>query len=196
VTEEGGVTEPVSLAVLSAVALTEGIKFLYGQAGELLRRRSERKEAQAKGEGDPLGEPLAAPSRELLAGDPGPLVADPVVLDGLAGELARLRTVLEPYALGHRPVSAGHAGLLDRVDALRRGLEAVYGRRLSFAGEDREPSGTRIDGVAEAQTVRGYVAGVSVEDVSGVAEVKGTARVGDVEEGGRVFGAEVRRDQR
>jgi hypothetical protein len=188
--------EPLTLAVLSAVALTEGIKFLYGQAGELVRRRWERKAAQAKGGADLLAEPLPAPPPGLLVGDPGPLlVADPVVLDGLAGDLAELRTVLEPYALGQRTVSSDDSTLLERTDALRQGLEAVYGRRLSFAEEEREPSGTRVEGIAEAQTVRGVVAGASVEDMSGVAEVKGTARVGDVEETGRVFGAEVRRRQ-
>jgi hypothetical protein len=38
--------EPVTLtaASIGAVALTEGIKFLYGQAGELLKRWRERKE--------------------------------------------------------------------------------------------------------------------------------------------------------
>jgi hypothetical protein len=185
--------EPVTLAVLSAVALTEGIKFLYGQAGELLRRRWERKQARAKGGDDPLAEPLPAPPAGLLAGDPGPLVPDPVVLDGLAGELAELRTVLEPYAVAERPVTADDAGVLERADALRQGLEAVFGQRLSFAGEDREPSGTRIEGVVEAQTVRGLVAGASVEDVSGVSEVTGAAMVDDVEQSGRVFGAEVRR---
>jgi hypothetical protein len=187
--------DPLTLAVVGAAALTEGIKFLYGQAGELLRRRWERKEAQAQGGGDPLAEPLPAPPAGVLTGDPGPLVADPVALDGLAADLAELRTVLEHYVMEQRPVSADDAALLARIDALRQGLEAVYGRRLSFVGEDREPSGTRVEGIAEAQTVRGVVAGASVGDVEGVDEVTGTARVGDVEESGRVFGAEVRRQQ-
>jgi hypothetical protein len=188
--------DALTLAVVGAAALTEGIKFLYGQAGELLRRRWERSEAKTQGTGDPLAEPLPAPPPGVLAGDPGPLVADPVALDGLARELAELRTVLEPYVMGQRPVTADDLPLLERVDALRQGLEAVYGRRLSLVGEQREPSGTRVEGVAEAQTVRGVVAGASVEDLSGVAEVKGTARVGDVEEHGEVFGTEIRRRQR
>jgi hypothetical protein len=185
--------DPLTLAVVGAAALTEGIKFLYGQAGELLRRRWERKETLAEGAGDPLVEPLPAPRQGMLAGDPGPLVPDPAALDDLASELAELRTVLEPYVMGQRPVSADDAALLTRVDALRQGLEAVYGQRLSFVGEDREPSGTRVKGIAEAQTVRGVVAGASVKDLEGIVEVKGIARVGDVEESGRVFGAEVRR---
>ena len=83
-------SESISLAVVSAVALTEGIKFLYGQAG-LLRRRWERKHARANGETDPLAEPLPVPVEGVLAGDPGLLVANPTVLDNLAGELAQLR---------------------------------------------------------------------------------------------------------
>ena len=186
--------EPLTLAVLSAVALTEGIKFLYGQAGELLRRRWERKEAQAKGAAirslsrsrhRRLGYSRATWAASGRPGGPRWSGWGPCRAAYGAGALCA----------GPAPVSADDVTCFERADALRQGLEAVYGRRLSFADEDREPSGTRIEGVAEAQTVRGVVAGVSVEDVSGVAEVKGTARVGDVEESGRVFGAEVRRDR-
>jgi hypothetical protein len=187
--------DPITLAVLSTVALTEGIKFLYGQAGELLQRRREREEAQTDAT-DPIAEPLPEPPADLLAGEPMPLLADPVVLDTLAGELAQLRTMLEPYVMGERSASVSDEELLVRVDALRRGLEAVYGQRLTFAGEARTPSGTRVEGSVEAQHVRGVVAGVTVGDLSGLGEVKGTARVGDIAETGRVSGVEVGPDGR
>ena len=40
--------DPLSLSAIGAVALTEGIKFLYEQAGEVLKRWRDRKDAGAK----------------------------------------------------------------------------------------------------------------------------------------------------
>src|SRR5258708_39898262 len=37
--------DPLTISAIGAVAITEGIKFLYGQAGELLKRWRERKDA-------------------------------------------------------------------------------------------------------------------------------------------------------
>ena len=39
------VSDPLTLAAVGAVALTEGIKFLYGQAGEALKRWRARQQA-------------------------------------------------------------------------------------------------------------------------------------------------------
>jgi hypothetical protein len=41
------VPDPITLAALGAVALSEGVKFLYGQAGELLKRRREQRASAA-----------------------------------------------------------------------------------------------------------------------------------------------------
>ena len=38
--------DPLTLSTIGAVALTEGIKFLYEQAGEVLKRWRERKDAR------------------------------------------------------------------------------------------------------------------------------------------------------
>jgi hypothetical protein len=40
----------LTLGVLGGVALSEGIKFLYGQATELLKRRRKRKDAKKAAE--------------------------------------------------------------------------------------------------------------------------------------------------
>ena len=39
--------ETITLAMLGAAALTQGVNFLYGQAGELLKRRRDRREKAA-----------------------------------------------------------------------------------------------------------------------------------------------------
>src|SRR5215211_829807 len=44
--EEDHIVEPITLTLVGTVALTEGIKFLYSQATEILRRRSERREEE------------------------------------------------------------------------------------------------------------------------------------------------------
>lgn len=36
--------DPLTISAIGAVAITEGIKFLYGQAGEILKRWRERKD--------------------------------------------------------------------------------------------------------------------------------------------------------
>ena len=54
--------DPLSLTVLTGVALTEGIKFLYGQVTDLLKRRRDLVEKVA-------ADPPAVPAEELAVLD-------------------------------------------------------------------------------------------------------------------------------
>ena len=54
-------TDPLTLSALTASALTEGIKFLYGQAAELLKRKRERSTADS-------GDVTRQPDAPLLEG--------------------------------------------------------------------------------------------------------------------------------
>lgn len=177
--------DPLSLTVIGGVALAEGIKFLYGQAGELLCRRRERKIA---------GQPSTPPPPGLLDGDPGELIPDAATLDRLAGTLEDLRFELEPYALDGSRLDADRP--LAQVNALREALEAVYARRLTFQGEQREATGSVITGAASAKTVDGLLAGVRIDEFRDVGEVRGTAVAGDVREGGEAIGVDARRRER
>jgi hypothetical protein len=143
--------DPLSLAALGAVALTEGVKFLYGQATELLKRRRERRDAAKKDEA--AAEALPAAPEGLLDGSLA-LPGDVAVSDADADKLTKLRSQLNAYADGLEPIREGDAELLKVADALRGLLEGVYGRRITFAGEPgRAPTGTPLD-AAESAGVR------------------------------------------
>lgn len=152
--------DPLTLTVLGAVALTEGIKFLYGQASELLKRRRERKDAAKTIE-------MAATGTPELEGElQQPLVADVETLDQLEPELRELRKDLLEYADETEPVQPGDQKLLATTDALRQVLEAVYGQRITFRGEDRPVSGPVVRAKIDVKKVAGYAAGVRAKSVT------------------------------
>lgn len=129
--------EPLSWAVLGALVATEGIKFLYGQATEVLKRRRERKagkEAEA-------AEPIAVPADAPLQGRLEPPQVDFDVADRLQDEIKALRSALADYADGLADPEPGDQELAAAANGLREALEVVYGQRITFQGEDREPSG-------------------------------------------------------
>jgi hypothetical protein len=166
--------EPFGLGVLGAVAATEGIKFLYGQAAEVLKRWRERRSGHDPEAHAPI--PVDPAAARLLEGE---LVAPTVDFDALQSrhdEIRQLAGTLGNYAGGIEVPEAGDRGLADAVDRLRRALEEVYGQRITFKGEDREPSGVRLRGVAEAGTVDADAANVGVD-------VDGRLQPGDSAEG-------------
>jgi hypothetical protein len=137
--------DPLSVTVLGAAALTQGIAFLYGQVGDLLRRRRDRREqADAVAAGSAVEIPPAGESGEVLAGalTPGPV--DEQALERHADQLARLRGLLSPYREGDLPVEPGDAQLLERVEAVRGLLEQVYRQHITFRGESRPASGVPL----------------------------------------------------
>src|SRR3954454_22228507 len=128
--------DPISLAVLSGAALTEGIRFLYDQAAAALERRRDRRETPE----------IVAEPRALGAPDEARVRA-------LEDQIRALRD-----DLGGRDAATAGNELLWRADALRAVLESVYGTRLVFAGEDR-PAPEVFSNV-EVEEVRGYVAAI------------------------------------
>lgn len=176
-------SEPLTLAALGAVALSEGIKFMYEQAKELLRRWREKKDRGETGS-------LEAPAASAPVLD-APLVTARVpdaVLEENAETLTALRRALIEYGdEGRRPDPADHA-LLETVDALRRVLELAYGQRITFRGERREPTGTRVDSKVEATEVAGYLAGVRARLDAGL-DISSDVRVGHVS--GEVVGVDL-----
>ncbi|MFE7183320.1 hypothetical protein [Streptomyces erythrochromogenes] len=170
--------DPITLAGITAVALNEGVRFLYDQAGEVLRNFRERRAATTS---------LPA---ELFEGAPGELVADPERVAALEPELRLLRRDLGEYAQGVDPVDPRDAEVLALVDGLRRTLEAVYGTPIVFRGESRPEDGSRIRGGVEVKEVRGYVAGIRARTAAS-GDLTGSVRADSVEEGGRAVGVDL-----
>jgi hypothetical protein len=173
--------DPMSLAALGAVAITEGIKFVYGQASELLKRRRERKKT-----GVEPTEPVPIKNSEVLEGRLEPLKVDYEILEQVQGDMAALAFELADYKDGD--VAPG-PDVAEKVDELRRALEAVYGQRITFKGEThQESSGATLSGEARATLVKGLVAGVDVGSVSGGARVEGKATADTVGKEGELYG--------
>ncbi|WP_457032488.1 hypothetical protein [Kitasatospora sp. P5_F3] len=164
-------SDVLGFPMLAASALTQAIGFLYHRAEIVLDRRAARR---GTGEAGP-----AEPVPDVLAGDPGhALDFDP---DRVTADLAdRLRSLLD--ALG---MYAEHEQLIDSQDErlqrtlgrLRALLEEVYGRRITFVGEDRPMSGMRI--VNRAGDVHGVSRALKARRVSSLAnvDVEHTAQV-------------------
>jgi choline dehydrogenase-like flavoprotein len=139
--------EPFSLGALGAIALTDGIKFLYAQAGEILKRRRERTAA-----------PTPAPG--LLEGELAPLRLDLTEADERIAELRRLRGRLADIADEIEPAEETDAEVVDATLALREAIESIVGQRITFRGEQREPSGTTITGIVRAREINGRGSGI------------------------------------
>lgn len=178
-------TDPLTLSVLGGVALTEGVKFLYGQATELLRRRRDRKAGEA---GDAE---VALP--ELDGELELPLRPDQAVVERVEPELKELRRRLQDYVDDIEPVTGDDRALLETADAVRKLLEAVYGQRITFRGEQREASGPVVEGEIDVDAVSGYAAAVRARSVTGPATIRAKARAGEVTEGGEMVGVDIDR---
>jgi hypothetical protein len=148
------------LASVEAAALTQGVTFLYQQAGELLRRRREAKDRAADAgrkqqettdvseEGgqdsamlspvEDEGLPVLEPPTEAFATESTVRrFPRPGVLDELSSPLLEAQRNLDTYVLGDKPIEPNSTAMFQAVDRLRRLLEQVYGARLTFAGEQR-----------------------------------------------------------
>jgi hypothetical protein len=163
--------EPLTIT-LGTVALTEGVKFLYGQAGELLKRWRERRDAAKTApskESEPAVVELPADIFE------GELSAPQIHYDKLTKVEPRLRELvgkIAPYQIDPESIDAKDENLLKAIDGLRRTLEVIYQQRLTFKGEaGRAPSGPLIEGEVDVEHALGDVAGVRIDKLT-----EGTAR--------------------
>ena len=178
----------MTLTVLGGVAATEGIKFLYGQASELLKAWRERRQKardQAPGESKDLDVPILESS--VLDGRPVARLADRVVVEREHGALVELSGALSPYALGQVDVDLTDAELAQRAGRLRALLEAIYGQRFTFRGEDREPTGSRVTVSQALGVVEGDVLGAEA-DVSAGGSLLVEQRADAVRQRGSVTG--------
>ncbi|HKE97690.1 MAG TPA: hypothetical protein VKG45_01990 [Actinomycetes bacterium] len=183
-------TDPLTLTVVGAAALSEGIKFLYAQAGEVLKRWRERKASTAAGAEPAAAVPVAVELPPAFAGRLQDPRLDFEAVQRLEQDLLELWQAVAGYAQGIQEVDPGDRRLLEVVDALRRALEAVYRQRLTFSGEDRPASGPVAVGEASADEVLGYVAGLRARRVVG-GTLTGRVDAGTVGPGGQAVGTDL-----
>jgi hypothetical protein len=159
-------SEPVTLAALGTVALAEGVKFLYGQAGEILKRWREHKATESARSEPAPEEPLEVhlPSAAFQGQLRDPRLNFTAVAQ-LERELRELRAKLADYAEEIDEVDPNDERLIGAVDGLRRAMEAVYGQPILFKGEQRPTSDVVVVGEAKVKEVLGYVAGLRAKEI-------------------------------
>lgn len=145
-------TDPITLATVTTIALTEGIKFLYNQAGSLLeawrKRRSEKAEVVAMPR---LSQDAALDGAVDVARPP-----DEAALAERVEDLELAFRALDPYLASRfaTPIDPADPKVRDDVERLRELLEEIYGQRLTFPGEAREKTGTRLRATVEVERAR------------------------------------------
>ncbi|MET0423724.1 MAG: hypothetical protein ABW046_07620 [Actinoplanes sp.] len=178
--------EPFTLAVLGGAVAAEGVKFLYGQATELL---TEWRARRAAPDGKVIEVPLASSSaldRPAVAPS-----ADPALVQASQKDLIALSAGLSPYALGHADIDLQDERLAENTNALRLLLEGLYGVRLTFKGENRETTGTRLDIQQRLDAVHGSATGLEARKLSGGADASVRQEVREVGADGTVTGAKI-----
>ncbi|MDQ3764687.1 MAG: hypothetical protein M3460_25080 [Actinomycetota bacterium] len=162
---EGAVIpDPVTLTVLGGVAATEGIKFLYGQAAELLKAwRERRKKAREQAVTEPRDLDVPILPSAVLDAQPVARHADGAIVERTHSALVELSGALSPYALGQVDVDLTDAELAGRVGRLRALLETIYGQRFTFRGEEREPTGSEVAVHQALGAVEGNVLGAEAD---------------------------------
>jgi hypothetical protein len=183
--------EPVTTITLAAVgmaAITEGIKFLYGQASELLKWRREKRKAAEGAQAAPSPQPTLMPRPDVFEPGPAQPSVDEGTLERFAKPMGELCKELYDIVAGYTEVDPGDAALLTRVDALRKALEVVTGQPLTFRGETHPDEGPVIRGEVHVNQVLGYAAGVAAGTITGKVTVEGKVVADEVGSGATAIG--------
>lgn len=183
-------SDPLALTAVGTLVLTEGIKFLYTQAGDVLKRWRERRDAKQKDEQLNEAVPVDVKLPDAFEGQLDETKIHFDAVERLAEDVSALRKEVSDYAEGIELIDVQDVNLLANVDALRQVLEAIYQQRITFKGEQRQASGPVVEGQIEVKQVSGYVAAIRAQRIVGgrvTAEAKGE----EVHRGGQFISIDV-----
>lgn len=130
--------DDMTLSGVGLTALTQGVSFLYAQAGELLRRRRERlTETDQQPDSTTVELPPVAFPAGIFNQQPNSdgVIVGRDLIDEVAPRLRALRQSLLPYTDDTEDLDRSSVEVLNEIDELRRILEAIYGRPITFVGE-------------------------------------------------------------
>lgn len=177
-------TSSITLAGVGGAVVSEGIKFLYGQAAEILKRWRERADCDSETSADSHSE-IRLPTvfaEKYLKGIP-----DYVVVARHADVLREVCKELSEYATDIAEVADGNDHPRKLLNVLRSILEEVYGQTITFKHEDRAlhcPPVT-VGGYVIARRIGGRVVATSVtEAVAG--EIHGKVEADNIAKGADV----------
>lgn len=181
--------DPVTLSAagLSAIALSEGVKFLYAEAGEVLKRWwDKRDKASEAASHTPESDDVPLP--DVFEESPAQRHVDDAALKILSEDLEATWGRMAPYAAG-KPLNPADDALLLEIARFREMLEAISGRTLTFKGEQRKGRAT-VQSFLELNTLRGRATGVRIDHIEH-GEARSVAKVNEIDESGSFTGIDV-----
>jgi hypothetical protein len=179
--------EPVTLAVVATSVVTEGIKFLYGQAAEAVKRWRESPKDAGASQTAPA---KVTPPPQIFDGPLEPLNFHLGQVERLEKELLILRSALTDQANGLASVNTNDRALLETIDAFRQAMEAVYQQRLTFVGEQRPRSGPVVEGTIDVPLIAGTAAAIRARLIAS-GKVVGRVKADRIESGASAYGVDV-----
>jgi len=175
-----------SINTVPSAQLILGFGFLHARLLEVL-------DSQRRG----VSGEVVEPDQSGLDAAVGPLVPNPFVVKARWSAMDRLRQWLAPIAASGAPQA--DAAFRQRLVELREALEDVYGQRLTFGGEQREPTGTKVEVSQEIDTVWGLAVGADIASDWAGGDITATQKLGVVEKQATAIGArlggDLRKDQ-
>lgn len=153
--------DPLTVAILGA-AFTESVRFLYNQASDLLRAYREGKSAGAAETSVEIPVADTAP----LSGRLGSLSANTEALEVQSDRIIRSLQAVAPVAQGWQLADNADSSIEAAAADLRDALEKVIGQRITFVGEERDPSGTIVVVEQDLESMQGGTV-VGIENNSG-----------------------------
>lgn len=117
--------DPLTTGVVAGFVVQEGVRFLYGQVSELLKRVRER-----KGAAEPL---RGEPPKDVFTAAPAELVLDPAPLVGREAKTEALLKDVEAWL--ERDAGGRAQSPPEAVETLRALVEALSGTDLRLRGE-------------------------------------------------------------
>lgn len=190
--------DPFTIAAVGGLVLSEGIKFLYNQASDIIKRWRDRRNKQIDASAEiklPEKEFTSAPVAEvtdIFEGKLAPLEIHYDQVEKVHEPLNKLRKELLDYQEGTLPVDKADQNLIKNIDALRQTLELVYQQRITFKGEDREPSGPKVITIVDVKQVLGEVLGIDVDEIAS-GSVETNVKADLVGPGGKLTGARIKK---
>ena len=170
----------ISLVSVGSVAISEGIKFFYVQAAELLKRYRDRKKGGDVHSVDSVAVDVEPPvefdAKRFTAVVPmAAIETNRAALEGLLKELSG-------FAMGYADLDMSDERVLRHVVTLRETLESLYAHPLRFVNETR-PEAPTVSVAVVAGDVDGQFTGLEAGDV-GSGTVQMQAKLGSIGENG------------
>lgn len=181
--------DPLTVGFLGGVAVTEGIKFIYAQAGELIKAwREKRKKSSSDFE-----VPILSP--ELLSnGEINSAIAEDD-LEQYGKKLYELARQLQPYLGGEADIRGGDQAML-LASNLWEIIRNVYQQDLQFTNNASTfLKDSKLTVEQRVTQLDGLMSGVEASDFVGLPVTEVTQKVGTVGPTGSLTGIRIVRDK-